>query len=444
MTVFKLKRGLNIPIQGKPAQEISPARPVSSLALLGRDYPGLKPTLAVREGEEVKGGQLLFTDKKNPGVNFTAPGGGVIAAINRGPKRLFESIVIQLNGKEEERSFTVPQTTDDDSAIRALMLDSGLWTAFRSRPYGRVPSPGSKPHSIFVTAIDTLPLAPDPALIINQQQENFKRGLKLLQPLAPAIHLCLRTAAADYLTSLTNIKVHEFHGPHPAGLPSTHIHFIDPVGKDKTIWHIGYQDVIALGHLGRNGRLQNERIIAIAGPAARQPRLIRTRLGANIAELSQNEFSHAARVVSGSLLNGYAAMGKEAYLGRYHLQVCALRDDAGRGLLNWLRPGVNRYSCRGLFLSGFLPRREFAMSTAAWGGRRAIFPLGTYEQVMPLDIIPTALLKALANEDTEKAQELGCLELIEEDLALCSFVCPGKNNFGPMLRQVLNTIYDEG
>ncbi len=444
MTVFKLKKGLDIPILGKPAQKISPARPVTSLALLSRDYPGLKPTMAVREGEEVKGGQLLFTDKKNPGVNFTAPGGGVIAAINRGPKRLFESIVIQLNGQEEELSFTIP-TTDDGSAIRALMLESGLWTAFRSRPHGRIPSPGTKPHSIFVTAIDTQPLAPDPALIINQRQENFKRGLKLLQSLAPAVHLCLKTAADDYITSLTDIKVHEFHGPHPAGLPSTHIHFVDPIGKDKTIWHIGYQDVIALGRLGQSGRLHNERIIAIAGPAARKPRLLKTRLGANLAELCQNEFSHAARVVSGSLLNGYTATDKkEAYLGRYHLQVCALQDDAGRGLLNWLRPGRNRYSCRGLFLSSFLPRREFAMSTAAWGGRRAIFPLGTYEQVMPLDIIPTALLKALANEDTEKARELGCLELIEEDLALCSFVCPGKNNFGPMLRRVLDRIFDEG
>lgn len=443
MTVFKLKKGLDIPIQGKPAQQISPARPITTLALLGRDYPGLKPTMAVREGEEVKGGQLLFSDKKNPGVNFTAPGGGIITAINRGPKRLFESIVIQLNDKEEELSFAVP-TTNDSAAIRALMLESGLWTAFRTRPHGRVPSPGTTPHSIFVTAMDTQPLAPDPALIINHRQEFFKRGLELLQALAPTIHLCLQTAADDYITSLPNIRVHEFHGPHPAGLPSTHIHFVDPVGKDKTIWHIGYQDVIALGSLGQSGRLHNERIIAIAGPAARQPRLLKTRLGANITELCQNEFSPAARVVSGSLLNGYTARGKETYLGRYHLQVCALRDDAGRGLLNWLRPGRNRYSCRGLFLSSFLPKHEFTMSTAAWGGRRAIFPLGTYEQVMPLDIIPTALLKALANEDTEKARELGCLELIEEDLALCSFVCPGKNNFGPMLRRVLDRIYDEG
>lgn len=443
MTVFKLKKGLDIPISGKPVQEISPARPVSDLALLGRDYPGLKPSLAVRQGEAVKCGQLLFTDRKTPGVRFTAPGGGVITAINRGPKRLFESIVIKLTEDEEEIIFPVPDI-DDGDATRNLMVESGLWTAFRSRPYGRVPSPGLKPHSIFVTAIDTLPLAPDPLLIINRQQENFRRGLKLLQSLAPTVHLCLRTAQDDYSQTPAGIKVHEFHGPHPAGLPSTHIHFIDPAGAGKTIWHIGYQDVIALGHLGRSGRLHTERVIAIAGPAAKQPRLLKTRLGADINELCRHEFNRPVRVVSGSLLSGYEAMGEQAYLGRYHHQVCALQDDAGRGLLNWLRPGRNRYSCRGLFLSSFLPKHEFAMSTAAWGGRRAIFPLGTYEQVMPLDIIPTALLKALANEDTEKARELGCLELIEDDLALCSFVCPGKNNFGPMLRRILDKIYDEG
>ncbi len=443
MAVFKLKKGLDIPIQGKPVQKISPAAPVSSLALLGRDYPGLKPTLAVREGDEVKSGQLLFTDKKNPGVNFTAPGGGIIAAINRGPKRLFESIVIQLTADEEEISFPLP-IGDDGDAVRALMVESGLWTAFRNRPHGRIPAPGGRPHSIFVTAIDTRPLAPDPKLIIDRQQENFKKGLKLLQSLTPTVHLCLGTTPDDYIQALTGIEIHEFHGPHPAGLPSTHIHFIDPVGKDKTIWHIGYQDVIALGHLGRRGRLYNERIIALAGPAARRPRLLKTRQGADINKLCRDEFKPGARIISGSLLNGYKAEGKQAYLGRYHQQISALQDYAGRGLLNWLRPGRDRYSCRGLFLSSFLPRREFAMSTAAWGGRRAIFPLGTYEQVMPLDIIPTALLKALANEDTEKALELGCLELIEEDLSLCSFVCPGKNNFGPMLRRVLNRIFDEG
>ncbi|MFW8601542.1 Na(+)-translocating NADH-quinone reductase subunit A [Desulfobacterota bacterium M19] len=443
MTVFRLKKGLDIPIEGKPVQEISPARPVTTVALSGCDYPGLKPTMAVREGEKVKGGQLLFTDKKNPGVKFTAPGGGIITAIERGPRRLFESIVIQLAEDEEEITFPVPDI-DDGDAIRGLMVESGLWTAFRTRPYGRVPSPGTRPHSIFVTAMDTRPLAPDPALIINRQQENFKRGLKLLQPLAPTIHLCLRTMRDAPPPVQAGIKVHEFHGPHPAGLPSTHIHFIDPTGADRTIWHIGYQDVIALGHLGRHGRLHNERIISLAGPAVKQPRLLKTRQGANIDELCRDEFTPAARVISGSLLNGYEAAGKQACLGRYHQQICALHDNAGRGLLNWLRPGRDRYSCRGLFLSSFLPKREFAMSTAAWGGRRAIFPLGTYEQIMPLDIIPTALLKALANEDLEKARELGCLELIEEDLALCSFVCPGKNNFGPMLRRVLDKIYNEG
>ncbi|NOX25601.1 MAG: NADH:ubiquinone reductase (Na(+)-transporting) subunit A, partial [Deltaproteobacteria bacterium] len=177
----------------------------------------------------------------------------------------------------------------------------------------------------------------------------------------------------------------------------------------------------------------------------KKPRLLAVRLGANIAEICRNEInSAAARIISGSVLSGRQSSGAKGFLGRYHLQICALEDDAERGFLHWLQPGSQRFSTKRLFISAFLPARKFAMSTAAWGGRRAIFPLGTYERVMPLDIMATDLLKALANQDTEKARELGCLELVEEDLALCSFVCPGKNNFGPMLRAVLQKIEKDG
>ncbi|MCI5162915.1 MAG: NADH:ubiquinone reductase (Na(+)-transporting) subunit A, partial [Candidatus Electrothrix sp. AX5] len=236
---------------------------------------------------------------------------------------------------------------------------------------------------------------------------------------------------------------------HPAGLASTHIHFLDPIHSGKEVWHIGYQDVIAIGHLFRTGKLWEERVIALTGPSMRHPRLIKTLAGASVLELCQGEVAeNRARLIAGSVLNGHG-MGEEnvhGYLGRYQQQICALPEKDGSGLLNWLRPGGDRYSSLPIFLSAFTKKAgtKFPLSTASWGGERAILPMGTYEKVLPLNLIATFLLKSIATGNTEKAAALGCLELIEEDLALCSFVCPGKNNFGPMLREVLTKIEEDG
>ncbi len=459
MSVIKIKKGLNIPIAGVPRQVM----PVDSnkpqtrrIALLGNDYPDLKPTMMVKEGEQVKLGQKLFTDKKNPGVFFTSPGCGIVTAIKRGAKRKFEAIIIELAG-DDCVEFSIPahsKTSDQKPAeqlrsctskIRDLLIESGLWTAIRSRPYGKIPAINSEAHSLLITAMDTRPLAANPELIIAAFNDDFMLGTKILNKLVPNTTVCLAAHQKNPFNKQEKINTQQFSGPHPAGLPSTHIHFLDPVHSGKEVWHINYQDVIAIGHLFRTGFLAVKRIISLAGPAIKSPRLIATRLGASISEICHNELkSPPTRVISGSVLCGYHRQGSDAFLGRYHNQVSALNDDARRGFLNWLWPGWNRFSVKRLFAASFLPNKKFAMSTAAWGGQRAIFPLGTYEKVMPLDIMATDLLKALANKDTEKSQELGCLELIEEDLALCSFVCPGKNNFSAMLRQILQQIEKNG
>lgn len=447
MTI-RLKKGLDIPICGAPRQVIEPGNEVREIALLGMDYVGLKPTMAVREGDRVAAGQLLFTDKKNPGINFTAPVSGTVTAIHRGPRRRFESLVIRIEG-ERHLSFPPSSRSSSPDAVRALLLQSGMWTAVRTRPYGKIPQPDAGPSSLFVTAMDTLPLAPDPMVVINSQWDDFLLGLELMAGLAPQTFVCIdeEVQFAGDLPDGTTIS--RFAGPHPAGLPSTHIHFLDPVRPGRQAWHIGYQDVIAIGHLHRTGSVQPERVVALTGPAMRSPRLVTAPVGASVNELCCGELhEQPCRLIGGSALSGHGPGDNNihAYLGRYEQQVCALPDKDGSGLFSWLQPGRNRFSSLPLFASAFFKkdRKRFCMSTAAWGGRRAIIPLGTYEQVMPLDIIATALLKAIASGRSEKASQLGCLELVEEDLALCSFVCPGKNNFGPMLRDVLTVLEEEG
>ena len=449
MKHIQIKKGLDIPITGEPDQKVRPGAPVSRVALLGDDSLGLKPTLAVQAGDRVKTGQPLFTDKNNPGVNFTSPGCGTVLSIHRGAKRRFESIIIALEGDDAVHFLDIPGKNPDGLApdkIRAILCQSGLWASLRTRPYGRIPTVDSTPAALFITAIDTEPLAASPEVVISRDMEDFQLGLQVLRRLVECpLHLCLAKELPG-LQEMSGIESWVFSGPHPAGLPSTHIHFIEPVGEKKTVWHIGYQDVIAIGYLFRTSYLKTERVISLAGPMVRQPGLINARLGSSIPELCAGEIDEGSscRVISGSVLSGRTLSDTTSFLGRYHNQISVLQEDSGRSLFNWLMPGRERFSVRPVFLSALNPGRKLPMPTATWGGRRAIFPLGTYEQVMPLDIIATTLLKSIAVQDTEKSRDLGCLELIEEDLALCSFVCPGKNDFGPMLRELLTTIEREG
>ncbi len=445
MKTIHTNRGLDIPISGLPRQEIRAGQPVGRVAILGDDFIGMKPTMVVKEGDSVKTGQLLFTDKKNPGVKFVAPACGHVSAINRGAKRKFESLVIELSGAESIQFLPENSNPEDmdEEAIRTLLINTGLWSSFRTRPYGKIPAVDSTPASLFITAMDTSPLAADPKVIIGTAEKEYRFGLRLLSSFfhSVPIHYCSANEDIADCEKADTFSYWVFKGPHPAGLPSTHIHFIDPVHENKMVWHIDYQDIIAMGHLLLTGHLKEDKVVSLAGPAALNPAPVLTQPGACLPELCRSELIlEDVRVISGSVLSGHESTGNFSFLGRYHNQVSVLSDDNGRSLLNWAMPGSERFSVRPMFVSALKKKLSLPFTTALWGGKRAIYPLGTYDQVMPLDIIATSLLKTLFSQDTEKARDLGCLELVEEDLALCSFVCPGKNEFGPPLRRMLTAI----
>jgi Na+-transporting NADH:ubiquinone oxidoreductase subunit A len=448
---FTIKKGLDLPITGEPKQVIEDGNAVKSVAILGMDYVGMKPTMMVSEGDTVKLGQILFSDKKNPGVNFTSPGAGVVKAINRGAKRVLQSVVIELQGNAEE-SFA----KYDESKLNGLtaeqvkenLLASGLWTSLRTRPYGKIPAVDGIPHSIFVTAIDTNPLAADPAVVIKARGNDFANGLAVISRLAGKTYVCKATGADIATGNNASVVVAEFSGPHPAGLPSTHIHFIDPVNAEKFVWHLDYQAVMAIGALFTTGKLNVERVVSLAGPTVKNPRLIRTRVGANTDDLVAGELDDAVenRVISGSVLYGHRAADWAAYLGYYNNQVSVLQEGRARELFGWIVPGKNKYSALDVYTSSVDRKtgRKFPLTTSKNGSNRAIVPVGVYETVMPMDILSTPLLKALVVGDTDQAQLLGCLELDEEDVSLFTFVDPGKHDFGPVLRANLTKIEKEG
>ena len=447
---FTIKNGLDLPITGGPKQIIEDGNKVRSVAILGMDYVGMKPTMMVSEGDTVKLGQVLFTDKKNPGCVFTSPGAGVVKAINRGAKRALQSVVIELKGsaqvsfnkysESELNNLTAEQVTEN-------LLASGLWTTIRTRPYGKTPVVDSKPSSIFVTAIDTRPLAGDPAVIIKDRSEDFANGLAVIAKLTEGKTYVCKAAGADIAT-VSAVALAEFSGPHPAGLAGTHIHFIDPVNINKCAWYLDYQAVMAIGALFTTGKLNVERVVSLAGPTVKNPRLIRTRVGANTDDLVAGELLDdiESRVISGSVLYGNTAADWSAYLGCYSNQISALQEGRARELFGWIVAGKDKYSALNVYTSSVERKnnRLFPLTTDKNGSNRAIVPVGIYETVMPMDILSTPLLKALVVGDSDQAQLLGCLELDEEDVSLFTFVDPGKHDFGPVLRANLTKIEKEG
>ncbi len=455
MAVHSIKKGLTLPIAGEPDQRIDTGRLTKRVAVLADDYIGMRPTMFVQVGDAVKRGQPLFEDKKNPGVIFTSPGGGTVVAVNRGEKRAFQSVVVELNAAEfkggaEQVSFasftgSEPAGLSRDQ-IKALLLESGLWTALRTRPFSKVPAPDATPHAIFVTAIDTNPHAPNPELVVQGHEKDFERGLVCIAKLTEGrTYLCKARGAKIPANPNTGVQIEEFAGIHPAGTVGVHINKLSPVSNKKTVWHLNYQDVIAIGKLFGTGKLYVERVISLAGPSVNSPRLLRTRLGASTTDLVSGELKDGEqRVVSGSVLSGRTAHGDIfGFLGRYHNQISVLREGREREFLGWAAPGVKKFSIIPVYLSKLLGGK-FEFTTNTNGSPRAMVPIGMYEKVMPMDIMPTFLLRSLLIGDLEEAEKLGVLELDEEDLALCTFVCPGKHDFGVHLRDMLNKIDKEG
>ncbi|MFH1528826.1 MAG: Na(+)-translocating NADH-quinone reductase subunit A [Bacteroidota bacterium] len=449
MGLTKIKKGLNLPISGKPNQIVSGAKVVKHAALIGDDYVGLKPTFLVQVGDVVKLGQPLFTDKKMPEVQFTSPACGKVVEINRGEKRIFRSLIIELQGNDEVtfENFNDNQLSGlSQEKVKEILLASGLWSSLRTRPFSKIANPESKPHSIFITAMDTNPLAPSISKLIEGNENNFKTGLKVIEKLTEgSVFLCKDPETQIPIIDSTKLKVEEFTGPHPAGNVGTHIHFLDPVSRTKTVWHINLQDVSAIGHLFTTGKILTERIIALGGYGFKEPRLVKTQLGASIADITANELVEGEiRLISGSVLSGFTAKDDLNYLGRYHQQISAIKEGRDRKFFGWMSPGFNMYSFKNTVMSKIIPNKKYELTTAVHGGKRSIVPSGSFEEVMPMDIIPTYLLRALSVDDVEEAEKLGALELDEEDLALCTFTCPSKVEYGSILRRNLSLIEKEG
>jgi len=437
--VINTNKGLDLPISGAPSSEIDSSTAINSIAILGPDFVGLKPTMLVKEGETVAAGQKVFEDKKNPGVYITSPSSGVVASVNRGEKRRFLSLVIDVDDSITSKLFDL----NTYGSPVEFLIDSGTFSYFRTRPYNRIPDVNAMPDAIFVNACDTSPLAADPHHLIQEDLDLFNAGLSFVDSInaSAKTFCCYQNNAFDQ--SVENIHYNQFNGPHPAGLTGTHIHFLYPVGQNRSVWSISWQEIISLGYLLKNKQLRTHKLIALGGPSVHDPKILKVRYGSNLSELTAGAIKESSRVISGSILNGRTAENVMNYLGAYDNQVSVISDETNDILFNWAMPGTKLHSRMPAFLSSWLKPKEFIFNASMNGGDRAIVPVPSYQDVMPLNILTTQLLKSLVTFDIELGEKLGVLELAPEDLGLVSYVCPSKYDYQSILDSNLEKMFEE-
>ena len=437
--MFKTKKGLNLPISGNPSSDVDSSTAVNSIGILGADYVGLKPTMMVDEGDTVLSGQKLFENKKNPGTYITSPSSGVVRSINRGEKRRFVSLIIDTDNTLDQIQFDLNKYSNSID----FLVDSGALAYFRTRPYNRMPESCELPSAIFINACDTNPLSVDPHELIKLDQDLFNKGLHFIQAINSDIKTFCSFQDNAFDQSVQGVNYNQFSGPHPAGLVGTHIHFLYPVGQNRTVWSISWQEVISLGFLIQNQILRSYKYVAFGGPNTHDPKILKLKYGSNLSEVTAGKIFDNSRVISGSVLHGHTGENVMNYIGAFDNQVSVLPDESNDILFNWAMPGSRLHSKLSAFISSWIKPKNFKFNVSMNGGNRAIVPVSSYQEIMPLNILMTQLLKSLVTLDIELGEKLGVLELAPEDLALASYVCPSKYDYQSILDSNLEKMFEE-
>jgi Na+-transporting NADH:ubiquinone oxidoreductase subunit A len=443
--VIRLKKGLNIKLKGS-AEKVLEKLPVpATVALKPTDFPGLTPKLSVKADAAIKAGDALFYDKYHPEIVFTAPYGGKVVSINRGERRKILEIVIETNDKAGAVQFKKADPSNlSGEEVKELILKSGLWPFIKKRPYGVIASPDQKPLSIYVSTFDTAPLAPDYNFVIEGQLGTFQTGINALAKLTEGkVYLGINQGSA--FAGVKNAVINTFDGPHPAGNVGIQIANTNPINKGEVVWTVNVQDVLFIGRLFEKGQVDFTRIMALTGSEVQAPKYYQTIVGAPVASMVQEklvEASYHMRIISGNVLTG-KKVSPQNYLGFYNNQVTVIPEGDEYEFIGWASPGIDKFSASKTFFSNLFPKKEYKMNANLHGGERAFVMSGQYEKLVPMDILPVHLLKAILVNDIDKMEQLGIYEVIEEDLALCEYACTSKVEVQKILRDGINTMIKE-
>ena len=447
-----LKRGHDILLEGEANGNIENATTVTRVAVQPPNFLGLQPIpkLTVAVGDTVKAGDQIFFDKQMPDVAFVAPVSGEVIEVNRGAKRAITEVVILADKEQQHRQFDAPDAhTANRADLVNFLKESGAWALLRQRPYNTVPNPEVTPRDIFVSTFDTAPLAPESNLIVAGQEAAFQQGINVLARLTDGqVHLGLDgrgdTPPAAAFTQATNASKRYFKGKHPAGNVGIQIHHTAPVGGTDVVWTLGVQEVIALGKLFLTGQMDGTRVVALTGAELKTPKYVRTFAGANLSELLNGNFKQDnVRIISGDVLSGQQK-GANSYLNFYDDQITVITEGDYFELFGWLLPLSPRPTISNTFPNFLFPDVKFDGDTNTHGEKRAFVVTNDYEQVMPMDIYTQQLMKSIVINDIERMEGLGILEVVEEDVALCEFVCVSKQPLQKILREGLETMREQG
>ncbi len=445
--IIRIKRGLDIKLQGKAEKNVVRINPSGLYGIKPTDFIGLTPKLCVKQGDPVKVGTPLFFDKNRPEVRFVSPVSGMVAEVNRGEKRKILAVIVESDGKDDYVAFTSadPSSLSREKIIETL-LESGVWPFIRQRPYSIIADPKQTPKSIFISGFDSAPLAPDLDFIMKDSEKEFQTGINALKKLTDGkIHLSLSSASTSgsTFTKASNVEFHYFNGPHPAGNVGIQIHHIDPINKGDLVWVVSPQNVAAIGKLFLEGKFDNSITIAITGSEVVKPAYYKVVRGASVMSLLKDNVSgNELRLISGNVLSGTQVL-KDGFLGFYDNQISVIPEGNYYDFLGWALPGFGKFSISRSFFSWLTPSKQYALDTNLKGGERAFVMTGEYEKVLPMDIYPVHLIKAILAENIDKMEQLGIYEVVEEDLALCEFVCTSKTEVQGILRKGLDLMKKE-
>jgi len=447
--VIKIKKGLDIKLKGA-AEKLTVQIDRSALyAIKPVDFVGLTPKMCVRPGDPVKVGTAIFFDKYRPAIQFVSPVAGILKEVVRGERRRILEVVIEAQSEQDYEEFSSGNPADmSANAIRETLLKSGLWPALVQRPYGIVADPEQEPDAIFISGFDSAPLGVDYDIILKDQEENIAAGVAVLQKLTKGkIHLSLEDGfpISKAFADLQGVEYHSFRGPHPAGVVGIQIHHISPINKGDIYWTLNPQHLCLIGKLFLSGKLDTSIVVAVAGSHVAKPRYVRTYFGTALTPILKDQLSgdHSeTRVISGNVLTG-STVDPDGYLGFYDSLVSVIPEGNYYELFGWVMPGLNKFSNSRTFLTWLRRRKLWDIDTNLKGGKRAFVMSGQYEKVLPMDVLPVHLLKAILVDDIDKMEQLGIYEVIEEDLALCEFVCTSKTEVQSILRGGLDLMRKE-
>lgn len=431
-SLIKLKKGLDINLEGVPEQKYASVKEADKVTIVPDDFVGSTPKIVAKVGDAVKAGDVLYTDKNHPEIKFVSPVSGTVEAVNRGDRRKVLGIVVANDGKGT--SVELPAVNPENASaeeVKSAMLNAGVWPFMKQRPYNVIANPEVQPRDIFVTAFDSAPLAPDFAFVVKGQEADLQRGISALAKLtAGKVYVGAKAGSG---LQLKNAEVVEFDGPHPAGLVSVQINNIKPINKGEQLWTVSAFDVIVIGR-ALAGKIDFTRVITVAGSEIVAPAYAKVLPGQSFNSILAGKVKQAEykqRFIAGNVLTGQNA-GQDGVVGFFDNTITVIPDGGETDeMFGWITPGINRYSVSNTGLSGLFglfKSKKWTMDARLKGGPRALIVSGDWEKVFPMDIYPEHLYKAVLAYDIDKMEALGIYEVAPEDFALCEFVDVSKTS----------------